>query len=849
MGPVATLARATIRAHRLSLAGLAVLVALGLGVSLAAFAIAARTDRAYDQYLDRANVGDLVVNPSLNTARAAEIIADTPGVSNVTSDDLLTVTFDDGAPRAQAEVDSVLYQVRVSDDGRYRDQDRPVITKGRNLRGGAEAVVSKETADELDIELGERLPLAFWFPSYNQSGISAAPDEIVEPLGHTDVIVVGIAIFSDEVLSDPLYPRLRVILTPEVAEKYTCVYGDPRRDAESLEELYKIIPRDCSMSYRFFSMNVDGGATGARAVADEMIATFNEENEQLPEELREQDVGYFVIPTFLQDQRTAVNRAISPTVTALRLFGLAAGAATIVLALLAAFRIGRRSRLEALVWRQLGVERGTRVGALAAALLLPVAIGVLLSFVIAWLASALGPIGTAAVLESGTHFSIPADVALLVGGTATALLLLGGLVVAATSGRASDDRTRRKRSVVADATRNLRPTRALGIQAATTSSSAGVVALGGVVAVSVVVAAALFSANLTTLMNEPTRYGWPYDAAVIIGFGYGGGDDAAISAALDRPEVETYGLAGLPTVAIDGHTVAAIAARAGFDTLNTPLLHGRYPTDDHEIAVGTHTLSDLDAEIGDTVAVSSYYGDRDATITGVVVLPAVGAFESNRAESGRGVLLSKAFMDASSAEAEKANGLPPGSFEAAGPTALVGIDLADGVDPEELFAELGDAAWDRNDFETVLLPAAVRPSALEEASTLRRVPTVLGVLLALAMAVGLALGVSVATRARQREIAILRALGSSVRDVRGSVLWHAMTVVGVAVLVGIPLGVIAGRLATREFLEDLGVSADVVVPIATLVGVAVVAGVTGLLAAIGPSRAAARGGVDSLGRG
>src|SRR3954471_21329377 len=112
MGATAMLARATARARRWSLAGLAVLVGLGLGVALTAFAVAARTDGAYDHYLGRAGVGDLVVNPSLSTDRAAAIIRGTRGVRSVATDDVLTATLDDGKPRTQREVDSGFMQLR-----------------------------------------------------------------------------------------------------------------------------------------------------------------------------------------------------------------------------------------------------------------------------------------------------------------------------------------------------------------------------------------------------------------------------------------------------------------------------------------------------------------------------------------------------------------------------------------------------------------------------------------------------------------------------------------------------------------------------------------------------------------
>lgn len=147
MGARTVLASATARRQWRALIGLAALLAIGLGVSLAATAVAARTDRAYDAYLDRADVGDVVVNPALATRRAAAIIAETPGVRSVVSDDLLTATLDDGEPRTQAQVDSGFVQLRTSDNGRYVTQDRPVILAGRMAQEGAEAVVSRETAE------------------------------------------------------------------------------------------------------------------------------------------------------------------------------------------------------------------------------------------------------------------------------------------------------------------------------------------------------------------------------------------------------------------------------------------------------------------------------------------------------------------------------------------------------------------------------------------------------------------------------------------------------------------------------------------------------------------------------
>ena len=56
---------------------------------------------------------------------------------------------------------------------------------------------------------------------------------------------------------------------------------------------------------------------------------------------------------------------------------------------------------------------------------------------------------------------------------------------------------------------------------------------------------------------------------------------------------------------------------------------------------------------------------------------------------------------------------------------------------------------------------------------MQAVPIALVGVLALAMIVGMALGISAATRARRREMAVLRALGCVGRQLRDSVRWHA----------------------------------------------------------------------------
>lgn len=86
-----------------------------------------------------------------------------------------------------------------------------------------------------------------------------------------------------------------------------------------------------------------------------------------------------------------------------------------------------------------------------------------------------------------------------------------------------------------------------------------------------------------------------------------------------------------------------------------------------------------------------------------------------------------------------------------------------------------------------------------------------GLLAALAVA---ALGHTLVTwvRHRRRELAVYRAVGFVRRQVSATVAWQATTLAGVALLLGVPLGVTIGRWAWLVFAGELGVAPRVVVP-------------------------------------
>ena len=76
--------------------------------------------------------------------------------------------------------------------------------------------------------------------------------------------------------------------------------------------------------------------------------------------------------------------------------------------------------------------------------------------------------------------------------------------------------------------------------------------------------------------------------------------------------------------------------------------------------------------------------------------------------------------------------------------------------------------------------------------------------MAVLLAAAVANALVVAVRRRRHDLAVLRTLGFTTGQVVRTVLWQATTVGAVAVIVGIPLGVIVGRWTWTLLADRLG---------------------------------------------
>jgi putative ABC transport system permease protein len=133
-----------------------------------------------------------------------------------------------------------------------------------------------------------------------------------------------------------------------------------------------------------------------------------------------------------------------------------------------------------------------------------------------------------------------------------------------------------------------------------------------------------------------------------------------------------------------------------------------------------------------------------------------------------------------------------------------------------------------------------RPGDIKNYAAIQDTPLVLGAVLVL-LAVGtLAHVLLTGVRRRRRDLAVLKTLGLVRSQVLRVVAWQASALAGAALLVGLPLGILAGRWVWALFAGSAGVSAAADVPVLLVLLAIPVTLVLANLIAAGPGWDAAR---------
>ena len=345
-----------------------------------------------------------------------------------------------------------------------------------------------------------------------------------------------------------------------------------------------------------------------------------------------------------------------------------------------------------------------------------------------------------------------------------------------------------------------------------------------VVGVAALTAALVFSASLGNLLATPRLYGVTWDAYVSNPLGEG--VSAAVTGAATDPSVAAWaeGYAGAP-LTIRGVGMGSIALLPGHNGSLMPVLtQGRLPRGPGEIVLGARTLAAVGGHLGETVDVSiATFQAYPLTVVGTAVFP----YLDDTLGLGKGAALTVAGLHRL---------LPPGLavppmdtlFVRFRPSAATGQAQLNSFAARE--ARLGQFV-------------AVGPSTPADVVNFGRaqnLPLLLGGVLSLLALLTITHLLLTSVRRRRRDFAVLRTLGFTRRQVRSAVSWQAGALTGAALGIGIPAGILCGRLAWRVFADQLGIVPVTVVPLATLGVLVPVALVLALAIAAVPGESAAR---------
>jgi predicted lysophospholipase L1 biosynthesis ABC-type transport system permease subunit len=286
----------------------------------------------------------------------------------------------------------------------------------------------------------------------------------------------------------------------------------------------------------------------------------------------------------------------------------------------------------------------------------------------------------------------------------------------------------------------------------------------------------------------------------------------------EQPEVAGWSSFGFGQLTLDGRVVPVLGLQRHHGSVEPPTTSGRPIRADGEIELGTVTLHELGKNIGDTVLVGSKPYRHPLTIVGTVTLPSFGVLVSDHVSLGRGAVLSeRALLAVQGLSAEQARSA---SQESQAPASALAIDLVPATSAAQrasLVRRITSADPDGIPGGTYELRLdRVRAAAILNAEQMGGQPLTLALGLAAAAVLSLTLTVLTAVRRRRRELALLKALGMTRRQVGAIITWQTTLTLAIAIGAGAPLGIATGRWAWGTFAGSLGVNPVTVVPVLLL---------------------------------
>jgi FtsX-like permease family len=357
--------------------------------------------------------------------------------------------------------------------------------------------------------------------------------------------------------------------------------------------------------------------------------------------------------------------------------------------------------------------------------------------------------------------------------------------------------------------------------------------LGAVMAMIVLTTTIIFGASLHTLVSHPALYGWNWDYEINGGGGVGDIPGQASAKLLTNDRyVATWAGYYFSVLQIDGQDVPVMGGSPGA-TVSPPLLAGHGVDAPDQIVLGASTLAQLHKRVGDTVEV----GTRGAATTrlkivGTATMPAIGWGGAQHLEMGNGALLPYTVIPAAF---RNIYDLPE-----PGPNVIL-VRFRDGVNRTQAVRSLGSIVTtlggQANGGSVV---SVQRPAEIISYRSLGSTPTILGAALAAGALAGLGLTLIATVRRRRRDLAVMKTLGFTGRQLAAIVAWQSTIAVGIGTLAGMTLGIALGRWLWDLFATGIHAVPHPTIPVLSFVVVTFAALVLANVVAAIPGRIAAR---------
>jgi hypothetical protein len=818
--------RATFRRRWGGYLALALLIGLIGGVAMAAMTAARRTDASYPTFLASTNLSDLLVVPQANSYAPGLVkgLAALPHVRSVEAGDQFNaVTL---TPRGNIGT-PLITQVELiaSPNGLFSDQDRLTIVQGRrpNPKRPDEVIATTEAAAVLGLHLGSRIPV----------GIDEDNAKSLSPFYRKlDLTVVGLGVLNIQIVHDDIDTNRTGFLvgTPALLRAYG----------------------SCCSASSYAGLQLTGGSR-SDATAEQDYARLLETSPATAE-----SGGQLVIYVTSAIEAQA-QRAIRPEAVALAVFAVIAVLAAVIIGIQSISRQLRAGVGETDVLRALGAGPAATTADGLLGVVGAVAVGSLLAMAVAASLSPLTLFGPVTQVEPAGGVYLDWTV-LGLGGLGLVLIVGGAATVLAyrQAPRQRAGRLARERG-----SGLVRAALAVGLP---TSGVAGLrfamepgrgrtavpvrsVLAGAVLAVGVGAATLTFGASLNALISHPALYGWNFSDALYSVDGYGPlpvrwADPLLASDRLVAASTGVY----FATVEIDGQTIPAIASpvRAA---VAPRLLSGHSLDGNRQIVLGPASLAQLHKRVGGIVTVSEGHMVPlvRLRIVGTAALPTIGDVLGVHASMSTGAIFSTQLVSAAALDYYGPIAGPnaifvrlrPGVSPSAGVHSLDRISRQlnrDASSPQSA-AVAGDVV--KYIQATSVLPAQ-RPAEIVNYKSMGRMPATLASGLAAGAVAALGLTLVASVRRRRRDFALLKTLGFTRRQLAAAVAWQSSAITAAGLLIGVPLGIAAGRWLWLLFARELSAVPDPTIPVGSLVLAGLAALLLANVVAAIPGRSAAR---------